>query len=117
MGKGLDEQSPGIGGAQTSIFHVKGHSRNQTSEDTKRRRGPRGRRGGSTGDGAKKNKAPQHGTGRGLGQWSRPAGGAGSGVRLVEAGRGREGHLDGRVLGPTGTWAQVEGGKKRKPDG
>ena len=37
--------------------------------------------------------------------------GGGAGVRLMEAGRGRKGPLDGRDLGLAGTWAQVEDGK------
>ena len=35
---------------------------------------------------------------------------------LREVGRGRKGNPDGRTMGPTGTWYQVEGGKVRKPD-
>ena len=36
---------------------------------------------------------------------------------MMEAGIGRKGPLDGRKLGPTGTWAQVEDGKGGQPDG
>ena len=38
------------------------------------------------------------------------------GMMLREVGRGRKGNPDGRTMGPTGTWYQVEGGKVRKPD-
>ena len=47
----------------------------------------------------KKNATPPTRTVMGLGRWSRPAGGGGGGVRVMETGRGRKGPLDGRTLG------------------
>ena len=46
------------------------------------------------------------------GDWADVRGwkGGRAGVRLAEAGRGRKIPLDGRNLGPTDTWEQVEGG-------
>ena len=38
-------------------------------------------------------------------------------MRLMVVGIGRNGPPDGRKLGPTGTWAQVEDSKRGKPDG
>ena len=89
-------------------------NKNQTSEDTKRRHGTWGGRGGITRDGGTKNATPPTGTGRGMSRGSRQAGG-GAGVRVKEEGRGRKGPLDGRTLGPTGTWAQVKDGKGGQP--
>ena len=37
--------------------------------------------------------------------------GGGAGVRLMEEGIWRKGPLDGRTLGPTRTWSQVDDGK------
>ena len=37
----------------------------------------------------------------------------GGGVMLMEAGRGRKGPSCRKILGPTGTWEQVEDGKGR----
>ena len=36
---------------------------------------------------------------------------------VMETVRGRKVPRDGRILGPTGTWAQVEDGKGGQPDG
>ena len=38
-------------------------------------------------------------------------------MRVMEAGRGRKGSLEGITLGSTRTWAQVEDGKEGKQDG
>ena len=89
---------------------------NQTSEDAKRQRGTQGRRGGHTWDGMKKNTMPPPGTSRGLGRRLRPEG-RGSGREVDRYDRGRKGTLEGRNLGPTGTWAQFKDGKGGKTDG
>ena len=38
-------------------------------------------------------------------------------MRVMESEREKKGPLDGRTLGLTGTWAQVEDNKKVQPDG
>ena len=108
----LGEQSPGSGGAQDSCRSTKGHlkGKSKTSDDTRRRHKNQGGQGGYTGDGGRITRLHHLGL---AGYWSSGQGRQGGGVGVVwkEAGRGRKGPLDGRTLGPIGTWEQVEDGK------
>ena len=89
-----------------------------TSEDIKRWRGINwGGQDGCTGDGGEEEHGATNWNRQGTGPPVEANRGGVVGVRLMERVRGRKVPMDGRTLGTTGTWEQVEDGKRGQPDG
>ena len=105
------------GGAQASCHSTKGLLIGNKKLKKTRRDGAEIREGEVDAQGMGGRRTQRHHSGS-EGEWAASQGGQGGGtdVRLMEAGRGRKGPPEGRTLGPTGNWEQVEEGKGGEMD-